>query len=98
MTQQMLIKELAITPTTLESILRQAVVRWNMNHENKASYHEFLVNILTYWTSKRARPLLSCLMITPGSRGRTINGSGPRVTLGQTNDPPPLGDENEVDT
>lgn len=46
---QQVIDELAITPTTLRSHLKAACKKWNQNHENKATVHEFLVNILTYW-------------------------------------------------
>lgn len=49
MTQPFLIQELAITPTTLRAALKAACDKWNKEHQNKATVHEFLVNILTYW-------------------------------------------------
>lgn len=49
---QLIIDELAITPTTLRSALKAACDKWNEEHPNqnpKETVHSFLVNILTYW-------------------------------------------------
>lgn len=49
MAQPFLINELSITPTTLHASLKAACKKWNAENEQKATVHEFLVNILTYW-------------------------------------------------